>query len=162
VKPANVAEREQGPPEDVVRENALAKARAVVEPGRLVLGVDTVVALDGALYGKPADAHEARSHLAALSGRTHAVWSAIALIENENERIDATSTGVCFRQLDGETLDWYLATDEWRGRAGAYAIQGRGAALVEAIEGDYWNVVGLPVPLLLRMLPDLVTKKSLQ
>jgi septum formation protein len=162
VRPANVVERERGHPDEVVRQNALAKARAVADPARTVIGVDTVVAIDGTLYGKPADEGQARATLDALSGRTHQVWSAIALIEGRRERVDATSTDVLFRQLDEQTLDWYVATGEWRERAGAYAIQGRGAALVERIEGDYWNVVGLPVPLLIAMQPGLITASSLQ
>jgi septum formation protein len=158
-----VAERAQGPPDEVVRENALAKARAVApDPDRLVLGVDTVVVLDGRLHGKAADEDAARATLAALSGRVHQVWSAIALIEGLDERIEAASTDVRFKQLDERAIDWYVRTGEWRERAGAYAIQGRGAALVERIEGDYWNVVGLPVALLLSMAPGLIAASSLQ
>jgi septum formation protein len=145
-----------------VRENALAKARAAAVPGRTVLGVDTVVALDGRLYGKPESEHDARATLSVLSGQIHQVWSAIAVIEKDHELVEATSTAVQFMQLDDQTIDWYIATNEWRERAGAYAIQGHGAALVERIEGDYWNVVGLPVPLLISMLPGLVTGSSLQ
>ena len=155
-------EREQGPPEEVVRENALAKARAVARSGELVLGVDTVVALNGRLYGKPADEHDARATLSALSGEMHEVWSALAVLNRDQQHVDAISTAVHFRELDDRTLDWYLVSNEWRERAGGYAIQGRGAALVERIEGDYWNVVGLPVPLLIGMLPELLTASSLQ
>ena len=80
----------------------------------------------------------------------------IAVVDRGDERSDVAVTKVRFRQLSEADLDWYLATGEWRDRAGAYAIQARGAALVEAIDGDYWNVVGLPVPLLLRLMPDLL------
>ena len=80
----------------------------------------------------------------------------IAVVEDGAERSDVAVTRVCFRAFDRATLDWYLATEEWRDRAGGYAIQGRGAALVESIEGDYWNVVGLPVSTLLRLVPDLL------
>jgi septum formation protein len=134
----------------MVVENALRKARAV--PGERVLGVDTTVSLDGRSFGKPGDEEEAERVLRLLSGRTHEVWSGIAL----NEQTAAACTKVTFRPLDEAILNWYLRSGEWRDRAGGYAIQGRGAALVEAIEGDFWNVVGLPVPELLRMAPDLL------
>jgi septum formation protein len=146
----DVEEREDGDPRELVVENAVRKARAV--RGDLVLGVDTTVAVDGRSYGKPADEDEARRTLSLLSGRTHEVWSGIAL----NERTATACTRVTFRDLDGPILDWYLRSGEWRERAGGYAIQGRGAALVEAIEGDFWNVVGLPVPKLLELAPDLL------
>jgi septum formation protein len=121
-----------------------------------VVGVDTVVTLDGALYGKPADAGEARATLEALSGRAHEVVSGIAVVEAGAVRTAHATTRVTFRDLDAATLDWYLATDEWRERAGGYAIQGRGAALVAGIEGDYLNVVGLPVTALIELLPGLL------
>jgi septum formation protein len=145
-----VEEREHGDPREMVVENALRKARAV--PGERVLGVDTTVSLDGRSFGKPGDEEEAERVLRLLSGRTHEVWSGIAL----NEQTAAACTKVTFRPLDDAILDWYLRSGEWRDRAGGYAIQGRGAALVQAIEGDFWNVVGLPVPELLRMAPDLL------
>jgi septum formation protein len=114
--------------------------------------VDTTVVVDGRSYGKPADEREAEETLTLLSGRSHEVWSGIAL----NEETAAACTTVHFRALGQPLLRWYLATGEWRERAGGYAIQGRGAALVERIEGDFWNVVGLPVPELLRLAPDLL------
>ena len=82
--------------------------------------------------------------------------SGIALVTPEGEQTGVARTEVEFRDLGGGLLDWYLETGEWRDRAGAYAIQGQGAALVERIDGDYWNVVGLPVPLLLNMAPSLL------
>ena len=148
-----VEEIGDGDPEALVRENALRKARAA--EGARVLGVDTTVALDGRVLGKPCDEAEAVDFLAALSGCTHEVWSGIALVEGPVERIEAVMTSVTFRPLTAADRDWYLATGEWRERAGGYAIQGRGAALVERIEGDYLNVVGLPVTQLVRMAPDL-------
>jgi septum formation protein len=159
VLPANVRERDVGPPEEVVLQNALAKARAVaatLEPDRTVLGVDTEVVLDGRLHGKAADERAAREQLERLSGRVHEVWSGIALMSASVQRTEATRTLVSFRVLDEALIDWYVASGEWRERAGAYAIQGRGAALVERIEGDYWNVVGLPVASLLELAPDLL------
>jgi septum formation protein len=144
-----VEEVTQGDPRALVLENARRKAAAV--QGELVLSADTTVALDGAILGKPSDEAEARAFLTSLSSRTHEVWSAIAL----NERTKAVRTEVTFRDIAG-LLDWYLATGEWEGKAGAYAIQGRGAALVERIEGDYSNVVGLPISALVELMPDLL------
>jgi septum formation protein len=145
----DVEELAEGNPRELVIENARRKAGAV--EADLVLAADTVVALDGAILGKPADAAEARAHLTRLSGRTHEVWSGVAL----NDRTAAVMTRVTFREL-GELLDWYVAGGEWEGKAGAYAIQGRGAALVERIEGDYTNVVGLPVPALVELMPGVL------
>jgi septum formation protein len=95
--------------------------------------------------------------LLALSGRTHEVWSGIALLDAGAERTSVACTKVRFARIERPLLDWYLAAEEWRGRAGGYAIQGRGAALVESIDGDFWNVVGLPVPDLLELAPELFT-----
>jgi len=156
----DVAEVEEGDPRALVRENALRKARAV--QAERVLGVDTSVALGGTVFGKPHDAEQARETLRTLSGRTHEVWSGIALVEGGAERVEAAVTAVTFRELTESERDWYVATGEWRGRAGGYAIQGRGAALVERIEGDYLNVVGLPATLLVRMAPDLFGGEDLQ
>jgi septum formation protein len=142
----------------VALENARRKAAATeTRAGELVLAVDTVVALDDRIYGKPANEHEARATLRALSGRTHMVVSGLALARNGDETRVATSvTDVTFRPLGDGVLDWYIATDEWRERAGGYAIQGRGAALVSGIAGDYLNVVGLPVTTLLDLEPGLL------
>jgi septum formation protein len=160
VHPADVSEETAGEPEQVVTANALRKARAVAEmvgADRLVLGADTEVWLDGQVYGKPDGLPEARNQLERLSGRTHEVWSAVALLEGGRGRTATARTSVTFKQLDARLLDWYLESGEWNDRAGSYAIQGRGAALVECIEGDFWNVVGLPIPALLDLAPDLVS-----
>lgn len=154
VRPADVEEQTEGAAAEVVVGNALAKARAV--DGERVLGADTEVFLDGRVYGKARDEDEARSFLQRLSGREHEVWGGIALREGGKERTACAVTRVRFRELSPDEIDWYVASGEWRERAGAYAIQGRGAALVERIEGDFWNVVGLPVPELLRLAPDLI------
>jgi nucleoside triphosphate pyrophosphatase len=153
--PQHVDELTQGDPESVVVENARRKAQAAQASG-LVLGVDTEVLLDGELLGKADTRDEATAHLSSLSGRTHQVLGGLVLLEDGRERAGVERTAVTFRPLDDRILAWYLGTEEWRDRAGAYAIQGRGAALVERIEGDYWNVVGLPVPLLLRLAPELL------
>jgi septum formation protein len=157
VESPDVEELRQGDPRRVVAENALRKARAVAGSGERVLGADTAVVLDGRVFGKPGDAGEAETFLRRLSGRTHEVMGGIAVREPDGgERGDVAVTRVRFRRLERAELDWYLASGEWRERAGGYAIQGRGAALVEEIEGDYWNVVGLPVAALLRLAPDLI------
>ncbi len=119
------------------------------ERSAFVLGVDTLVALDGRIYGQPADEEAARATLRALAGRTHTVLSGLVLASEGGERSGVEKTAVTFRDLDDAAIDWYVATGEWHGRAGAYAIQERGAALVRRIEGDYLNVVGLPLGLLL-------------
>jgi nucleoside triphosphate pyrophosphatase len=147
-------------PRSTVVENALRKARAV--SGDPVLGADTEVVLDGRVFGKPADASEAETFLRRLSGRVHEVWGGIALRHEGNERTASAVTRVRFRLLEPADVAWYLASGEWRDRAGAYAIQGRGAALVESIEGDYWNVVGLPVPELVKLAPELFRRRDAQ
>ena len=154
-----VEELEQGEPGPLVLENARRKARSVAARaalGSVVLGVDTVVSLDGRVFGKPHDAEEAREFLRRLSGRTHEVHSGVVLVGPAGESARAALTRVRFRDLSAADLEWYLAAGEWRERAGGYAIQGRGAALVEGIEGDYWNVVGLPVSLLVGLAPWLM------
>jgi septum formation protein len=140
----------------VVREHAQGKARSVEnESGeRPVLGVDTEVVLQGLIFGKPADATEAEQMLEELSGKTHVVMSGLCLLTPGWEVVEHEGTRVTFRDLTPRDLAAYLATGEWEGRAGAYAIQGRGAALVCAIEGDYLNVVGLPAALLVRLLAE--------
>jgi septum formation protein len=157
VRPADVAELEQGEPTEVALENALRKARAVHVTGarETVLGVDTLVALRGRIYGKPPDESAARETLRALAGSTHTVVSGLALLSGEQQRVAVAQTQVAFRELSDELIDWYLASEEWRGRAGGYAIQGIGAALVREIHGDYENVVGLPLATLLDLCPEL-------
>jgi septum formation protein len=160
VEVPDVEELDSGPPHEVALENAFRKASAVAAKvsGELVLGVDTLVSLGARLYGKPADEEEARTMLSALSGRRHTVVSGICLITNGSPRTAAASTAVEFRALDATLIDWYMSSGEWRERAGAYAIQGRGAALVAGIEGDFLNVVGLPVTTLLELAPGLLSE----
>jgi septum formation protein len=167
VQVSSVPEIERGAPEQVVVENARRKASAVRAgaAGAAVLGCDTVVALQGAIYGKPADEDAARATLRALDGVTHEVLSGLVLLlpagaraDGGRERTAVARTEVTFRELGSELLDWYLATGEWRGRAGGYAIQGAGAALVRAVAGDYENVVGLPLASLLDIYPQLLSR----
>jgi septum formation protein len=147
-----------GDPVEVARENARRKAAAVpaeAAEGATVLAVDTLVALDGTIYGKPRDEAHASETLSALSGREHRVVSGLALRRGDaTDVVDATTT-VRFRDLQG-LVQWYVSTGEWRDRAGGYAIQGRGAALIAAIAGDYLNVVGLPVAALLDLWPGVI------
>jgi septum formation protein len=158
VRATDVAEIEQGEPEQVAIENALLKARAAAIAGEqeVVLGVDTLVALGTRIYGKPADEQAARETLTALCAKTHTVMSGVALLRGGREQVALACTEVVFRQCSDELIDWYVASGEWRGRAGGYAIQGIGAVLVREIRGDYENVVGLPVATLLDMAPELL------
>jgi septum formation protein len=150
----DVEELSDGEPRELVVENALRKLRAV--PGERVLAADSMVVWDGRAHGKPADAAEAERWLRELSGRWHEVMGGIALRERDRERTDVAVTRVRFRELTDEDIGRYLASGEWRDRAGGYAIQELGAMLVEEIEGDWFNVVGLPVPALLRLAPGLL------
>ena len=154
-------EIEQGDPEEVALENALRKARAVraarrLRPGEAVLGVDTLVTRDGVIYGKPADAEQARATLRALSGSAHRVLSGVALLFAQEERTALASTEVRFRELGEPLLEWYVGLEEWRERSGGYAIQKGGSLLVREVRGDYENVVGLPLATLLDLHPALL------
>jgi septum formation protein len=131
-----------------------AKSVAAVADDRPVLGVDTEVVLEGRVYGKPANEAEAEAMLEELSGRTHEVVSGLCLLTPAWEEVRHAVTRVSFRALTPRELGPYVATEEWRERAGGYAIQGLGAALVERIEGDYLNVVGLPAALLVNLLAE--------
>jgi septum formation protein len=133
-------------------ERAAGKARSVEPDERPVLGVDTEVLFEGELLGKPANEAEAEAMLELLAGRTHAVVSGLCLRTTAWEELHEETTLVTFRSLAPRELAHYVASHEWDGRAGGYAIQGLGASLVERIEGDFLNVVGLPGSLLVRML----------
>jgi septum formation protein len=134
-------------------EHAVGKARSVGQcDERPVLGCDTEVICDGRVYGKPENESDAEAMLESLAGKTHEVVSGLALLTPAWEEVHRDVTRVTFRPLDARELAHYLASGEWEGRAGAYAIQGLGASLVERIEGDYLNVVGLPGALLVRVL----------
>jgi septum formation protein len=136
-------------------ERAVGKARSVpASEERPVLGVDTEVLLDGELLGKPANESEAEAMLERLAGRTHQVVSGLCLRTPAWEELHEATTRVTFRPLTPRDLAHYVASGEWQERAGGYAIQGVGAGLVERIEGDYLNVVGLPVALLIRVLVE--------
>ena len=141
---------------EIVREHARGKAESVAGQAddRPVLAVDTAVVLDGVVFNKPENAADAERMLERLSGRTHIVVSGLCLLTPGWEDVHHESTRVTFRKLPPRELGVYVATGEWEGRAGGYAIQGRGAGLVRRIDGDYLNVVGLPAALLARLLAE--------
>jgi septum formation protein len=140
----------------LVREHACGKARSVADLAeeRPVLGVDTAVVLRGLIFGKAESAADAERMLEELSGKTHVVVSGLCLLTPGWEDVEHEATRVSFRELTPRDLAAYVTTGEWKGRAGGYAIQGRGAALVRGIDGDYLNVVGLPAALLVRLLAE--------
>ncbi len=141
---------------ELVKAHAQGKARSVADGAgeQPVLGVDTAVVLAGRIYGKCANAEEAADMLIALGGKTHVVVSGLCLLTPGWEIVDHAATRVTFRSLTPRDVATYVASGEWEGRAGAYAIQGLGAALVAEISGDYLNVVGLPAALLVRLLAE--------
>jgi septum formation protein len=166
VRPADVDELAAGDPIAVAAANARRKALAVPrEPHETVLGVDTLVTLDGEIFGKPTSAEHAAETLARLAGRTHTVVSGLTLVTDEGPSrapdgpVDVNSvaeTHVTFRDLTAAQIAAYVATGEWEGRAGGFAIQLTGGALIAKIDGDYLNVVGLPVQELVDLRPDLL------
>jgi septum formation protein len=133
-------------------EHAAGKARSVDGGERPVLGVDTVVVCNGQVLGKPADEGDAERMLELLGGQTHEVVSGLCLRSPAWEELHSDTTRVTFRPLTPRDIANYLAAHEWQDRAGGYAIQGLGAGLVERVDGDYLNVVGLPAALLIRLL----------
>jgi nucleoside triphosphate pyrophosphatase len=160
VIPPDIAEVRVGDPAEAVLANARAKAHAVaagVDADALVLAVDTDVALDGGLLGKPADERGARERLEALSGRTHEVLSGVVVLPPHpaQERAAVERSRVTFAHLGAPAIEAYIDSGEWRDRAGAYAVQGLGSMLVERIEGDLSNVIGLPLRRLLALAPEI-------
>ena len=138
-------------PEVYVERLAREKAERVARTRLfgLVLGADTVVVCEGELLGKPRDGEDARRMLRLLSGRWHDVVTGVALVRAEDSRAEVAHarTRVRFSRMTGEEIDWYAGTGEPADKAGAYAVQGRAALFIDGLEGDYWNVVGLPVRL---------------
>lgn len=158
VRASDVAEEDEGAPRVVASENALRKALAVAATAEddVVIGCDTLVATGLEIWGKPPTEAAARETLRHLAGRTHEVVSGLAIVQRGDVRAATEITEVTFRDLDDAEIDWYVATGEWDGRAGGYAIQGRGAVLINRIVGDYLNVVGLPVAAMLELCPKLL------
>jgi septum formation protein len=146
----------RAPAADLVRRHAAGKARSVAAGAgdRPVLGVDTAVVVDHRSLGKPRDAAEAAAMLELLGGREHVVVSGLCVLGDGWEAVEHEETRVRFRPLAPADVEAYVSSGEWQGRAGGYAIQSRGAALVERVDGDYLNVVGLPAALLVRLLAE--------
>ena len=146
------------PPEELVRRLSAEKAAAVagkVGEDAIVIAADTVVALEGAVLGKPADELDAFKMLSALSGVRHQVYTGVTVCRGGEKRTAHGGTVVTFRELSEEEIEHYIATGEPMDKAGAYGIQGYGALLIQGISGDYYNVMGLPVCRLSGMLPRL-------
>jgi septum formation protein len=150
--PAGMAAEEV--PAFLALKKALAAAEAVTEKGRLVLGADTVVILDGEIFGKPKDEAEARRFLTRFSGRTHKVITALALVKTGGAEwyTKSAETLVTVAELSPADIDYYLSTGEWRGAAGGYRAQGRGALFLKSLHGLESTVVGLPVYTLVELL----------
>jgi septum formation protein len=158
VRVCDASELERGEdPAQVAVENALRKAGAArrESAAEALIGCDTIVVLDGLIYGKPTDAAAARETLGALSGRTHEVISGLAVLLPDERRTAVARTSVTFRVIDEQLLESYVDTEEWRGRSGGYAIQGAGAKLALSLQGEEENVVGLPLKTLLELYPEL-------
>jgi nucleoside triphosphate pyrophosphatase len=154
-----VEEETEGDPRQLVERNAIRKAEAVAADAgdALVIAGDTEVVIGGEVLGQPDSESEAREHLGSLSGREHQVFGGLALLASSasEPRTGVEVSTVTFRELSEALIAAYLASGEWRGRAGSYAIQGLGSALVARVDGDVSNVIGLPVPLLLELAPEL-------
>ena len=168
----DVEELEQGDPLEIVLRNAELKARAVVggdavAPGAWILGCDTDVVAGGAVLGKPADEAGARERLRLLAGRAHEVHSGVWLLRKGEDGAPERGEGatettiVRFRELGETEIGEYVATGEWRGRAGGYAVQGFGSSLIAGIEGDLSNVIGLPLPLTARLIESLQIRSEI-
>ena len=146
-------------PLDYVQRLARDKAEAVATKMKqgLVLGADTTVVVEGELLGQPADDDDARRMLKLLSGKWHEVLTGVALLRvGGNARVECEKTLVRFAELSDKEIDWYVASGEPKGKAGAYGIQGRASLFVSGIEGDYFNIVGLPIQLVFRMANSLM------
>lgn len=158
VKVADVEEKiEDGlTPAEVVRSLALQKAQAVADknPEAIVIGADTIVVLDDVILGKPQSEENAVEMLTSLSGRSHTVYTGVALIKGDKVRNFCEATQVEFYDLTKEDIDAYVATKDCMDKAGAYGIQTNGCVLIRKIDGDYFNVVGLPVSKVYRELRD--------
>ena len=142
------------PTGEYVMELARQKAESVAAdyPEACVIGADTVVDLDGTILGKPHTPENAKAYLSAMQGREHLVYTGVAVTVHGKTIVDVEKTSVTFAPMSGEEIDWYVATRDPLEKAGAYGIQGPAGLFVSAIRGDYFNVVGLPIHLLYRML----------
>lgn len=139
-------------PEEAVQLLAVKKARAVPAENQLVLAADTVVALNGKIFGKPHDREEAKAMLRTLSGKTHQVHTGVCIRKGDREEVFCETAQVTFYPLAEEEISRYVDSGEPMDKAGAYGIQGKGAVLVRRIEGDYYTIVGLPIARVVRAL----------
>ena len=142
-------------PQDLVKELAYKKASAVADLSdeeSVIIGCDTVVAIQDKILGKPKDEQHAREMLQMLSENVHSVYSGLCLIKGNKVLTEYCKTDVYFDKLTQKDIDWYINQNEWEDKAGGYGIQGKAAVFVQRIDGDYFNVVGLPVNLLYNML----------
>lgn len=139
-------------PKEAVKYLSKIKADPFRSENDIIIGADTVVCIDNEILGKPADVEDAKRMLKRLSGKTHTVYTGVTIIKGEQEKSFAEATEVTFHNLDDEIIDKYIATGSPMDKAGAYGIQDFGAVLVEKINGDYFNVVGLPISSLYRIL----------
>jgi septum formation protein len=160
--PADVDETREVDEEPVAYVERLAREKALAIASRrlfgLVLGADTVVVIDGLVLGKPRHEREARDMLRLLSGREHEVLTGVALVRAESKLavVGHERTLVRFGKMDGEEIDWHIRVGEPLDKAGAYAVQGHAALFIEAIRGDYWNVVGLPIRLVYKLSKEMM------
>ena len=141
-------------PEAIVEELALKKALAVREhnPNACIIGADTIVYIDDEIIGKPIDDNDAIYILGKLQGKTHTVYTGIAVLSPKFQSVSHDATRVTFAPMNKTEILWYVSTGEPRDKAGAYGIQGPGGIFIERIEGNYFTVIGLPLPLLYKML----------
>ena len=156
VRPADVDETPHADEQPVPHAERLARAKAETlarrEPDAVVVAADTIVVIDGLILGKPADAPDARATLRRLAGRTHTVFTAVAVARGGRTVSGVEEVRVTFRALDDAEIAAYVATGEPMDKAGSYGIQGFGATIVERIEGDYFAVMGLPLVRLVGLL----------
>jgi septum formation protein len=145
------------PPDDYVQRLAGEKALAVVadHPGEIILAADTTVVIGGEIIGKPDDLNDARRMIRRLSGNWHEVLTGVAVARNGDERIGMQRTRVKFAPMTDAEVDFLVEKGDPLDKAGAYAVQAQAALFIEGIEGDYWNVVGLPVSLVYRLVGEL-------
>lgn len=150
------SQRNRESPEDYVQRLALEKAELISKkyPDEIVLGADTTVVIDGEIIGKPVDVAEAHRMIAMLSGRWHEVLTGVAVVQNGNSSVRSQSTRVKFVELTKGEIDFLVEKGDPLDKAGAYAVQAQAALFIEAIDGDYWNVVGLPISLVYRMIAE--------
>ena len=142
--------------EETVRALALQKAQAVaaLHPDDCVIGADTVVELGGDILGKPHTPENAKRYLLRMQGRRHIVYTGVAVITGGKADVRCCRTDVTFCPMSEAEIDWYVSTGEPLDKAGAYGVQGPGGVFVDRVEGNYFNVMGMPLPLLYQMLKD--------